>query len=645
MAALDFPSASASPWVAPNGAIYTYIGTSPNGYWEANTANAAQNLTDLFVEKSGSTMTGALKLDNAGNVALPDISFDGDVNTGLYSPSADSLALVTGGSARLNIDSTGSVVVSGTLTSAGNITASDIIINSAGTAAAPSYRFGLGTGFFSSTGTGNVSISTNSTERFTIDSSGNAAFTHPVTSNASINVAHSSAASSSIQAWGAYAAGVNTSSIKTDGTAVFGASINLQGSGAQCALGVDGDDFTFKTIDSSGGAFQEGMRIIGGVGAGNVGINTTSPSYRLQLGDNTSSPTATPEVLSLGATYSNTAGDNPKLRLWDQNSTNYMGIGVSGSQIDYICKGAYDHVFHTSSSERMRITSGGLVGIGTSTPVDELNFGQSLNISGPNGASFIAKNNNSSTYCGIFGYYANQMYMLNKAAGPCLFYTTNTEHAQLSATGYIHASPQGATTYYGKVSPEFHSFNQGGVAQWTAGFRNTHTSPYGVIISYSGASPYSNGYHFIYAADAAAVRFSVASNGGIANYSGNNTNLCDEREKKNIVSLETKWDKVKNWELRKFHYNDDADTDDLRYGVIAQEVETENPELITAFTKQRAEDSVLDEDGTVVTPAKEEILRKGVKEQQMMWMAIKALQEAMAKIETLETKVAALEAG
>ena len=36
--------------------------------------------------------------------------------------------------------------------------------------------------------------------------------------------------------------------------------------------------------------------------------------------------------------------------------------------------------------------------------------------------------------------------------------------------------------------------------------------------------------------------------------------------------------------------------------------------------------------------------RKGVKELQMMWMAIKALQEAQARIETLETKVAALEA-
>ena len=38
-----------------------------------------------------------------------------------------------------------------------------------------------------------------------------------------------------------------------------------------------------------------------------------------------------------------------------------------------------------------------------------------------------------------------------------------------------------------------------------------------------------------------------------------------------------------------------------------------------------------------------EITRKGVKEQQMMWMAIKALQEAQTRIETLEAKFAALE--
>jgi hypothetical protein len=137
-------------------------------------------------------------------------------------------------------------------------------------------------------------------------------------------------------------------------------------------------------------------------------------------------------------------------------------------------------------------------------------------------------------------------------------------------------------------------------------------------------------------------RFYVKFDGGIVNHSGNNVNLCDEREKKNIETLDSTWGCLKSWELKKFHYNDDADTDDKKYGVIAQQVAPHCPEVITDWVKQKAEDAVLDDDGNVVTPAKEEIVRMGVKEQQMMWMAIKALQEAQTRIETLEAEVAAL---
>ena len=160
----------------------------------------------------------------------------------------------------------------------------------------------------------------------------------------------------------------------------------------------------------------------------------------------------------------------------------------------------------------------------------------------------------------------------------------------------------------------------------------------------TNSAPNNTSARFLYCGDTSAERCTIRSNGGIANFQSNNANLCDEREKKNIVSLDTKWDKVKNWELKKFHYNEDADTDDLRYGVIAQQVEEHCPEVITDWTKRGAQDAVLDDDGNVVTPAVAEIVRKGVKEQQMMWMAIKALQEAQARIETLEAKVAALEA-
>jgi len=120
-------------------------------------------------------------------------------------------------------------------------------------------------------------------------------------------------------------------------------------------------------------------------------------------------------------------------------------------------------------------------------------------------------------------------------------------------------------------------------------------------------------------------RFYVTSNGGISNYSANNINLSDEREKKNVEALPSQWDCLKHWDLKQFHYNADDDALPKKYGVIAQEIEAHCPEVIDVFN--------VDEDTE----------RKGVKEQQMMWMAIKALQEAQTRIETLEGRIAALE--
>jgi len=126
--------------------------------------------------------------------------------------------------------------------------------------------------------------------------------------------------------------------------------------------------------------------------------------------------------------------------------------------------------------------------------------------------------------------------------------------------------------------------------------------------------------------DTSNYKFYVNANGGIYNYQSNNVNLSDQREKKNIVSLGTKWDAVKAWSVKEFHFNSDADSDAKKLGVIAQDVESSHPELVTEFKST------------------ESVHRKAVKEQQMMWMAIKALQEAQARIEQLETKVTALEA-
>jgi len=62
MAKLDFPAASASPFLAPNGVTYTYIGTEPTGHWSGTEADGSTSLEAKFVEITGDDMSGDLTL-------------------------------------------------------------------------------------------------------------------------------------------------------------------------------------------------------------------------------------------------------------------------------------------------------------------------------------------------------------------------------------------------------------------------------------------------------------------------------------------------------------------------------------------------------------------------------------------------------
>ena len=56
-----------------------------------------------FVNSSGDTMTGALGII-AGSASTPGLFFSGDANSGLYSPGADQVAVATNGTQRLTVD-------------------------------------------------------------------------------------------------------------------------------------------------------------------------------------------------------------------------------------------------------------------------------------------------------------------------------------------------------------------------------------------------------------------------------------------------------------------------------------------------------------------------------------------------------------
>ena len=80
-----------------------------SGNFTAGTITAAlTGAASSNVLKAGDTMTGAL-VHPLGAVGTPSITFTGDLNTGIYSPGADQLAVSTGGAGRLFVDATGNV--------------------------------------------------------------------------------------------------------------------------------------------------------------------------------------------------------------------------------------------------------------------------------------------------------------------------------------------------------------------------------------------------------------------------------------------------------------------------------------------------------------------------------------------------------
>ena len=117
------------------------------------------------------------------------------------------------------------------------------------------------------------------------------------------------------------------------------------------------------------------------------------------------------------------------------------------------------------------------------------------------------------------------------------------------------------------------------------------------------------------------AKFIVLGSGNVTNANNSYGQISDISLKENIVDANSQWDDVKNLKIRNFNFKSSTGYDThTQIGLVAQEVETVCPNLVSENDKGI----------------------KSVASSVLYMKAIKALQEAIAKIETLETEVAAL---
>ena len=134
--------------------------------------------------------------------------------------------------------------------------------------------------------------------------------------------------------------------------------------------------------------------------------------------------------------------------------------------------------------------------------------------------------------------------------------------------------------------------------------------------------------------------FWIYEDGDMYNVNGTFSQSSDSKLKENIVDAPSQWSDIKALKVRKFNFKASTGlSTHKQIGMVAQEVETTCPGLITERVDlQKTENS----DGTwTETDTGEKT--KSIKLTVLYMKAVKALQEAMTRIETLETKVAALE--
>lgn len=336
------------------------------------------------------------------------------------------------------------------------------------------------------------------------------------------------------------------------------------------------------------------------------------------------------------------------------NSDNGVSSGTAGLKTS----GASDGItaFQQNGTESARIDASGNVGVGTTVPGSYSKFvvaadgnGQALLATSATGSINQAMYNqgglvsakyvygNSYTGGSILNVGANGTAFVQLAnaplaigtqgvAQPILFGTNSTERARIASDGTFYI---GRTTQYSVANAKM-------VVEYTAAdfvsvFGNSNASPFGFLVNFTGASPNNNTNYFHYCQDSGpTARFYVRSNGGIGNYSANNVNLSDRREKTNFAPAKNYLDVICAIPVQTFNYIDQpADDPGKSLGVVAQDVQAVAPELVQESDW-----------GTKDDPK----MRLSIYQTDLQYALMKCIQELKAELDSVKAELAALKA-
>jgi hypothetical protein len=266
----------------------------------------------------------------------------------------------------------------------------------------------------------------------------------------------------------------------------------------------------------------------------------------------------------------------------------------------------------TSVTERMRITSGGNIGISTNSPLGS-SVERTIHLSdGGGGYATVYVTNSANTVRSIFGMQSAQNLVVvgSQTNTPVAIYTNDTERMRITSGGNV-----GIGTNNPGKRLDVRASAAGEVAI-ISNERNS-TGDYALVTSLGSNCNNTSAYHYI-AATGGADRLYIYGNGNVVNINGSYGTLSDISLKENIVDATPKLADLLQLKVRNFNL---IGSEEKQIGFIAQEFEKIFPKMVDIDGKNGM---------------------KTIKTSVLVPMLVKAIQELSAKVETLEAEIQTL---